>query len=496
MKGGFRRALRGSAVRNDAEAENQRKGSFPQGVTCFAVGKSDISQESDSEFTIRSHCPSKEPQLQASSRNQDQEMCLETRSSNELSGLENRLLETPSDTTSITAPEDPRSNSPQACPECGSRRLPKDGIRDTGNGPIQRFLCRNCGYRFSEKGSQGSREPLQKTSKQSLNTSLALGSRRRICALEAKNLVSQAEIKTVCAGTTNQTQDGYIIDFAWKMKKRQLSEATITSRTFWLNALVKLGADLMNPDSVETILATEKMPTPTKLNTVKTYAAFAKAYGVKWEKVKIHYSPKEAFDPLEEEIDVLIAACGRITSAFLQVAKDTGARVGEIKRIEYTDIDEKQGTIAINHPEKGSRTRIVKVSTKTLVAIKNLPKKYGAYIFNPHSVSERYSFSIVRKRVAERTQNPRLLKIHFHTLRHWRASREYEKSGDIYAVKTLLGHKSIISTDRYQHGTFASEEYIIKRPQTSQEEDTLMSAGFEFVRFDHKENVPVLRKRK
>ena len=89
-----------------------------------------------------------------------------------------------------------------------------------------------------------------------------------------------------------------------------------------------------------------------------------------------------------------------------------------------------------------------------------------------------------------------MLKIHFHTLRHWRASREYEKTDVIYAVKNLLGHKSIIRTDRYQHGTFVSEEYTIKRPQTSQEEDILMSADFEFVRFEHKENVPILRKRK
>ena len=43
----------------NVEAENQRKGGFPQGVTCFAAGKNDISQESDSEFTIRSHCLSK-----------------------------------------------------------------------------------------------------------------------------------------------------------------------------------------------------------------------------------------------------------------------------------------------------------------------------------------------------------------------------------------------------------------------------------------------------
>ena len=128
--------------------------------------------------------------------------------------------------------------------------------------------------------------------------------------------------------------------------------------------------------------------------------------------------------------------------------------------------------------------------------LKQLKKNHGEYVFNPTFVSQRKPFNLARKRLAEMTQNPRLLKIHFHTLRHWRASMEYERTGDIYAVKNLLGHKSISNTDRYQHGSFSSDEYVTKRPQTSQEEDMLISVGFEFVRFDHRENVPVYKKRK
>jgi len=37
------------------------------------------------------------------------------------------------------------------CPECGSKRLYKDGFRYSADGkPIQRYLCRNCFYRFSD----------------------------------------------------------------------------------------------------------------------------------------------------------------------------------------------------------------------------------------------------------------------------------------------------------------------------------------------------------
>ncbi len=203
-----------------------------------------------------------------------------------------------------------------------------------------------------------------------------------------------------------------------------------------------------------------------------------------------------AFDPLEEEVDLLIAACGKVTAAFLQALKDTGARCGELRQLEWTDINEKNLTIAIQHPEKGSRARVVKVTDKTIAALRLLPKKYGTHVFSPNSVSATTAFEAVRKRMAQRMNNPRLLKIHFHTLRHWKGSREYEKTGDIYHVKDVLGHKSIVNTDRYQHSTFTSDEYVSKRPKTSQEEDALISSGFEYVRFDDREQVPIYRKRK
>ncbi|MEM2112297.1 MAG: hypothetical protein QXX08_10565 [Candidatus Bathyarchaeia archaeon] len=35
------------------------------------------------------------------------------------------------------------------CSECGCDRVYKDGIRYTRRGEVQRYLCRNCAYRFS-----------------------------------------------------------------------------------------------------------------------------------------------------------------------------------------------------------------------------------------------------------------------------------------------------------------------------------------------------------
>jgi len=35
------------------------------------------------------------------------------------------------------------------CPECGSLRSWKDGVRKTRQGIVQRYYCRDCDYRFS-----------------------------------------------------------------------------------------------------------------------------------------------------------------------------------------------------------------------------------------------------------------------------------------------------------------------------------------------------------
>jgi hypothetical protein len=45
--------------------------------------------------------------------------------------------------------------------------------------------------------------------------------------------------------------------------------------------------------------------------------------------------------------------------------------------------------------------------------------------------------------LAYQLQNPRLLREHFHTLRHWKATMEYHRTKDILHVMNVLGHKNI-----------------------------------------------------
>ena len=221
-------------------------------------------------------------------------------------------------TTQIIKKHKGGEEASRECPICHSKRIWKDGVRETRGGDNQRFVCRNCAYRFSESSV---------LSMESSNTGT-----RQICVSQsaAKNLATATETKTVAGeiGKTQQDAKGKILEYAWKMKKQGQAESTIKSRIYRLGRLVQKGAELMNPDSVETVLATEKWTQANKRFFVMAYLSFARAFNIAWKPIKTHYEPKQAFIPLEKEIDALISGCGKITGTFLQVLKDTGARAG------------------------------------------------------------------------------------------------------------------------------------------------------------------------
>jgi len=279
------------------------------------------------------------------------------------------------------------------------------------------------------------------------------------------------------------------------MKKRGLSESTIKNRTNVLNRLAEKGAELTNPDTIETILATENWNPATKSELVRIYHAFCKAFNIQWTPIKVRYEPKQPFIPLESEIDQLIAGCGKRTATFLQVLKDTGARAGEISKLRWTDTDDRNLTMAINTPGKGSRSRTIKVSAKTIAMINAMPKKYGDYVFNPNRQSIRDSFWLSRRKLSRTLQNPRLNQIHFHTLRHFKATMEYHKTRNILYVKQLLGHRRLENTEIYTHLIqFENEEYHAAIAKTIEEAKQLVESGFEYV--TDIEGVKLFRKRK
>lgn len=360
------------------------------------------------------------------------------------------------------------------CPNCHSKKNWKDGLRETSISYVQRFICRECGFRFSIPSK-------------TLNLEFTTNGFSQLCAeIEAKKLDTATETKTVAGEltTTKSSSDTRIADFLWYMKKQGYKETTIISRGVRLRRLIALGADLNNPESVkETIAKQEHWKDSMKEVMVFAYDLYAKWIGLKWQRPRYKAIRQLPFIPQEREIDDVIAGCNKEIALFLQIAKETGARAGEIYRLQWTDIDFEGRTISLI-AEKGSNPRIFRLSNKLLNILSAFPKE-NQRIFNLYLNLNnlRRTFERQRKRQAKKLGNPRLNKITFHTLRHWKGSTEYNKTKDILHVMQILGHKNIKNTLLYTQlmDVEKDDSFICKIAKTPQEIAELIEQGFEFV---------------
>jgi integrase len=112
----------------------------------------------------------------------------------------------------------------------------------------------------------------------------------------------------------------------------------------------------------------------------------------------------------------------------LQLLKETGMRIGEACRLKWIDVDIEHKTVTVNQPEKNSQPRMLKMSTRLVAMLDNLPRE-NEHIFGLMKGKDAASYLYsLRKRVAYKLQNPRINSIHLHTFRHWNATMEYHKT--------------------------------------------------------------------
>ena len=422
------------------------------------------------------------------------------------------------DATSMTGSMNARSNGQGlACPECASSRLFKDGLRYLADGSkIQRFLCRDCGKRFAEGGP--GRKPLQKTSGMSqhverIETQPLKGKSDivydcQLCATLARGAkkLDAALEKESAAGITpiDQSADvkGKLVEYAFYMQKQGYASETMRGYSGALRALLVRNADIMNPESVKEVLAKgQGWGQNRRRNIINAYILFLKINGMKWEKPRCNVVRKIPFIPTEQEIDDLIAGCPTTAATFLQLLKETAMRSGEAKRLKWIDVDFQRRTITLNEPEKNSLPRIWDNVTGKLLGMLNALPRASPHVFEGCTLNSlKGTYTRARRRLASKLQNPRLLAIHFHTLRHWKATMEYHYTKDILHVKNFLGHREIDNTmlyiqlDQSLFKNLPDDSFTIRATKSLEEAIKLGEVGFE--PFVVMEGVQLFRKRK
>jgi len=438
------------------------------------------------------------------------------------------------------------------CPECGSEKLWKDGLRYIGANeePVQRFLCRSCGYRFSQPSKQlnvvsqvlHSRSDLAKSTisdrdfsfKKPLNnfafslrkdvashTATVVGKRLnslrsyssncQVCVSEAegsKNLVinetQQTSQQTAGAATTTPdkaTVKGKLIEFVFWLQKQGYDEVTRKKRFYKLQRLGQLGANLWNPENVKEVLGKQSSWRDSyKRQIVYAYENFMMMEQLTWKRPMYKKSDRqEPFIPTETELDKLISSCGKKVGTFLQGLKDTGCDPSELAAITWIDIDSQRKTVNINHPVKGHNPRILKVSREFLDRLESLPKT-SERIFSLHTING--LFYRQRKNVTRKLVNPRIRKIALTTFRDWKLTMIAHRTRDPFQVMAISGHKSMqsimfyINVAKVLFGSGEYDEYTVRVANNVGEATALTEAGFEYVTGEYNDGGKIFKKLK
>ena len=293
---------------------------------------------------------------------------------------------------------------------------------------------------------------------------------------------------------------GVLAQFLIHCQKTTLSEETINTKYKVLRAMLRHNVNLNEPDQVQIFIHNRKEWSNGHKNiAMYAYDEYCKMKGIQWTPATIY--PKNEtlpFIPTEKEIDALINGTSLKVSVTLQALKETGFRIGELWRCKWIDIDEEKSTLKCNQPEKKCVPREVRITSK-LIGRFNLLPKTNAYIFGKTRISAtRTTFDYQRKVLAKKLNNPRLDQIHFHTFRHYHATRLYNETKSILEVQARLGHRRIDSTMIYTHIVQFDEEsqnYHHAIAHNEKEAGELIDNGWTYI-LTTPQNVMMFRKRK
>jgi len=292
--------------------------------------------------------------------------------------------------------------------------------------------------------------------------------------------------KQAARATTEAGIKGKLVEFLWHLKKQGYAEDTVKTRLKLLKRLVRLGADIFDPESVKKVLAEQSWKANSKFQVVVAYDNFLEMAGIRWEPPNYRRVSNLPFVPTETEINQLIAGVGPKLGTFLQLLKETGARFSEAFHLEQADFDLENRTVNIT-PKKGSNPRILPISHELVSMLSKLPKGSVKVFGDTSPRTLRVNLWKSRKRIAQKLSNPRFDKITFHSLRHWKATMEYHQTKDIIDVKKVLGHRNIQNTMTYidiEQAVFNShdhDQFTVKVAETVEEACELVEVGFEYV---------------
>ena len=262
-----------------------------------------------------------------------------------------------------------------------------------------------------------------------------------------KNLTSSSKKQKALQKNILDTKSN-LVNFSWHLKTDLgRSDATIRTYTNYLRNISKDG-DLNDPDSIKEVIATRYTDKNTKRLACCAYDAYLNFVGGTWKKPSYRPEHKTVFIPTEEELQLAVNSGHKESIVFSKFLYETGARVNEAQRLEWTDLDTERNNVSVKASKNGD-SRVIRITKSLMEMLFTLPKNNEKVFAEKPRNSRSSAFNMRMKRLAKIHNNPRFKKIHMHTFRHCKALREYHKTRDILHVMAILGHRKIETSYRY-----------------------------------------------
>lgn len=141
-----------------------------------------------------------------------------------------------------------------------------------------------------------------------------------------------------------------------------------------------------------------------------------------------------------------VSARGAHIKPLIQMAYETGGRLGELLALDWREVNMKNGHLTFVHTKNGD-SRTIRLSQTAIAELMSLGPKTGGPVF----IYRGKPFSSVKASFGSACKSAGLTDVTFHTLRHSFASRLVQAGVPLYDVMKMTGHKSLEMVQRYAH---------------------------------------------
>ena len=248
-----------------------------------------------------------------------------------------------------------------------------------------------------------------------------------------------------------------------EMKLRNFSAATQESYVYAVSRLARYhhkSPDQLSKEDIRAFLVHLTMERKLSPNSLTGYCSGLRFFyneTLRWDENKSFIPPRRKSSPVaevlspEEIVRLFRAARGLKQRVLLMSAYSAGLRVSELVNLKITDIDPARMTLRVRQG-KGGKDRYAILSQNLLVELRVYWKRYRPVVWlfpnraktGPLSRGEAWHIFNSAKRRAGLKKGRGI-----HSLRACFATHLLEAGVDLRSIQFLMGHTSLLSTQRY-----------------------------------------------